>query len=236
MGESEFTKQFLNVLVGNLRARLGPDYNVIKRFSLKTRKHSAGFEVDIGIESKYNNRLTLIEIEIMGKTPIYNLMKTIYWYSFQKDKSPFKLLFIHVFSNPQKHRDLSIQQDLEEFADKEFLIGMMDYEQINFPQIVKLLNIENQVDLLKLHSGKNFKEIKQLLKKNTINLAFAKEKDLMENATNFQTIFLEHERGKNEIKRVRKDAIYHVIKKPIQELTDKICKMMENYNLIKENV
>ena len=55
MGESDFTKQFLNALVEDLRARLGTDYNVRRGFPLKTRNHSAGFEVDIGIESKKNN-------------------------------------------------------------------------------------------------------------------------------------------------------------------------------------
>ena len=169
----------------------------------------------------------------MGKTPIYNLMKTIYWYSFYKEKSPFNLLFIHVFSNPQKKRYYNIQHDLEDFADKEFLKEMLDYKQINFPYLYDIRNVEKDVTQTKLKNGKNIEEIKEEFDNICNKLAKTKEEkkdDILNIVNKYQKIYYEKEYGEEELNFKKAMAINQVIESPVRELSTKIINMMEPTN------
>lgn len=161
MAESQFTRSFLDALAVNLKVKLGKKYEIERMCHLTMRgPKSQGFLYDIGIKSRDQKKLVLIEVEIGGKTPIYNLMKTVYWYGLSKDK-PRNLMLLHIFSIYQEAKNQDVRQDLTEFTKQKFVKDMFEYRQINFPQLNRLHYVATGEYLTR--TGKPSAELEQRL-------------------------------------------------------------------------
>ena len=139
MTESAATDAFLKGLAKDLKSKLGHEYLIERKYrSITDRAKSQGFEYDIAISSRDRSKLILIEIEIGGKAPIYNLMKTIYWLTLYKDNRPQKVMFLHVFTTNPTKRSYDVRQDLTNFADQMLIKKLFEYKHIYFPMLSEL--------------------------------------------------------------------------------------------------
>lgn len=218
--EGAYTVAFLRALATDLENRLRNEWEVKRGFNVSTGgRGSQGFSYDIGIRSRDWQKLVLIEIEIGGKTPIYNLMKTVYWCTLSRDRPPH-IMFLHVFSAPEGSKSQYVPQDLARFAERTLSESMFAYEQINFPELGELRLVATTEYLTR--TGKLTDELEQRLKETATALFSERGRKSAKFEEELRKAAEEPVQHKKDSREIRLEVIERVIDEIVPRLSDRI--------------
>ncbi|MEE9116352.1 MAG: hypothetical protein V3U09_05580 [Thermoplasmata archaeon] len=197
------------------------EWEVTRGFNVSTGgRGSQGFSYDIGIRSRNRKKLVLIEIEIGGKTPIYNLMKTVYWCTLSGDRPPH-IMFLHVFSAPEGSKRQYVPQDLARFAERTLSESMLAYEQINFPELGELRLAATGEYLTR--TGKLTGELEQRLKETATALFSERGRKSAKFEEGLRKTAEQLVQHKKDLRGIRLEVIERVIDEIVPRLSNKIA-------------
>ena len=227
MVENPYTNLFLHLLITKLQEEMGDGYQVVGKYKVHIKGRSTGFFYDIGIESRDYKKLILIELELGGKTPVYNYIKTLYWHNLEYDKTNH-VLFLHIFTSNPKSKNRHVSEDMTIFVSKLIESDLVEYKHINFPLLKKLQEVKQEF-LTK--SGKTTTELEQQLNEATKSFLNDKDKSFKKTSERLIKTTKDLRMHKNELEEIRKQIIERISNGIVPILSKQIVDIIEDWKV-----